>query len=75
MEKKYIVPAIAIPHQTAPELWISRPAEHRLSDGHDLHAILEGREQAERYVREKRHNWAQVKSLIEKAWPTLDDLF
>ena len=63
------VPAIAIPHQRHPEIWWQRPADDDTSDGHDLYAILESREEAERHVGCRAHQWARVMSLIDQAWP------
>lgn len=71
----YLTPAIAVPSQTPPLIWWNRPAADPTSDGHDLHAILESREEAERYVAEKNHNYLAVKSLIKKAFPDLKKTF
>lgn len=65
----YPVPAIAVPTQTNPEIWWERPADDHLSDGHDLYAILESREEAERYGASSQHQADFVRKLIDKAWP------
>jgi hypothetical protein len=69
-QKPYAVPAIAVPHQTEPKIWVDRPVHNPMSDGHDLHAILESRDEAERYVKNKNHQWDLVAAMIDNAWPT-----
>lgn len=58
--------AIAIPHQFPAVIWWNWNDD---SNAEDLHVLLESREEAEQWIKQRGHQWTRVSALIDDAFP------